>query len=622
MRSRQVAGLGVLLVAGIVTARLVRVILGEPGYPLWDEAAQGLAGLDLADAVHSGNPLRILQVLNERVTWPFVHSIFLLPGFLLLGSGYATGDLVSAVLFGAAAMAAFAAGLTLHPTRGAWAGTAAAVLLLLAPAYRLFGTQTMLEIPGAFLLGTALACYARAGTPGEPGTGGSHPMLRAAGFVSAALFLTKYNYGLLWLIPLAIHEATGCSAAGFGERLGAARAWIRGRSWLHPFPLFVAAYGLFLASIVLTGGWDVLVLGQKVSIHSAGNPAYFLYVVLLLRLGARWIRKRDEVRAQWRAIPGRARTLLATIGTPLAIWFAVPIPNRVQAFASFVQNRTDAFSMSLLDRLAYYPRVFCADYAPDPIAGAILLALAAIPPRGTRRGDPARLLYLAMWVGFLATTFHAYHQPRFIFTTALLIWLSAARTVVSFMDALLDRPGVPTRLAPAAWTAALAALLACGVWGGPADSRLRREHNGWQSGPPFGPVLDWIARETARRPGRTVLLGHNVRLSPAVVAWHLRIESASLRGAAPARLPGPPAADSAAFLSHAGALLRRYDRVLAVLPTPGGALVDASLLAEARDDSLTTELLRATPGVTASHEAHFPDAGFRALVLARAARGE
>ena len=614
--TRSLALLGVLLVAGAVAARLVRIAAGEPGFPLWDEAAHGLAGLDLADALRAGDLPGLLRVLNERVTWPFVHALLLLPGFLLLGSGYATGDVVSAVLLGGTAVAAFAAGLALHPTRGPWLGAMAAVLLLLAPAYRLHGTLTMLEVPGALLLAIALAWYVRAGLAGEPGTPRSRSALRAAGIASATLFLTKYNYGLLWLLPLAAHEATGSSAAGCRAVLDTALACLRGRPWLRPFPLFVAAYVLFLLAIVVTGGWDVVVAGHAVSIHSPGNPAYILYAILLIGAVTRWARRPAAARERWRALASRHRTLLATVGAPLAVWFAIPLPNRVQAFFSFVQNRSDAVPLGLLDRLVFYPHAFLADYAPVPAVGAVVLALALLPPRGTRRGDPARLVYLAMWVGLAAATFHAYHQSRFLFTTALMVWLSAGRAAVSLAERALARPEMPEALRRMAWGGALVALLAWGAWGGTSDLWLRAAHRGSQSGAALRPVLDWIADESARGPGRAVLLGYNVRVSPALVAWRLRLANPTLRRAAPARRPSPPpGADSAAFTAHASALLARHDRLLAILPIPGGSLVDASLLAEMRGDSLVVERLRTFPGVTVVAEERFSDAGFRVLEL-------
>jgi hypothetical protein len=613
-----VAGLAVLALASLLSARLVRVATGEPGYPLWDPAAHGLAGLDLADALRAGDPLAALRVLNACVTWPFVHALLLVPGFLILGNGYATGDVVSAVLFGAAAVALFAAGLALHPRRGAWLGAAAAVLLLLAPAYRLYGTLTMLEIPGALLLAVALGWLARAGSPGEPSTRRSRFALGAAGLASAALFLTKYNYGLLWLLPLALHEATGSSSAGAREALAGARAWLRGRAWLRPFPLFVAAYALFLVAIVVTGGWDVVVAGRSVSIHSPGNPAYFLYLILLARLAARWARRPASLREAWRALPPRARILLGTAGAPLALWFAIPVPNRVSALADFIRNRSDAVPLGLLDRLAFYPRAFVSDYAPGPAIGAAVLLLALVPPLRTRRGDSSRLVYLAMWVGLLASTLHGYHQSRFLFTTALLVWLSAAGSAVSLAERALARPAVPAPFRRALWGAALAALVAWGAWGGPSDGWLRAAHRGSQSGAALRPVLDWVADQVAREPGGTVLLGENVRLSPALVAWRLRLVSPALRRASPARAAAPaPGADRAASTARADHLLRRFPRVLAVLPVPGGELVDDALLAETRGDSLTVARMREIPGVAASAWAEFPEAGYRAVRLAR-----
>src|SRR5206468_2577701 len=101
----------------------------------------------------------------------------------------------------ATALALFAAGLRLHPTRGPWVGLAAATLALLAPIVRVFGSLCMLEMPGAFLL--ALTAWLHLRACREPA---SHSLLVAAGVSATALFFCKYNYGLMWFAALALCE--------------------------------------------------------------------------------------------------------------------------------------------------------------------------------------------------------------------------------------------------------------------------------------------------------------------------------------------------------------------------------------------------------------------------------
>ncbi|MEO5616543.1 MAG: hypothetical protein ABIS67_02120, partial [Candidatus Eisenbacteria bacterium] len=173
----------------------------HPSLPLWDEAAHGYAGVQVADAFRHFNPLELFLALNRQVVWPFVHSLLLAPALLLGGNTFAAAEAASLALYAATILAIFFAGTLLHPTRGALVGLAAASLALLAPSYRLFGSLAMLEIPGALLLAIALSLHALAARePLVPGR------LRAAGLATTALFLCKYNYGLMWLLPLAFWE--------------------------------------------------------------------------------------------------------------------------------------------------------------------------------------------------------------------------------------------------------------------------------------------------------------------------------------------------------------------------------------------------------------------------------
>ena len=101
-------------------------------------------------------------------------------------------------------------------------------------------------------------------------------------FSSAALFFTKYNYGLLWLAPLVLNEAwMACGGPrGVFDR---AVALARRIDLRRPFTLFVAISLLALAAIALTGGGTLRVGELAVSVTSIGNPLLVLVAIVLAR---------------------------------------------------------------------------------------------------------------------------------------------------------------------------------------------------------------------------------------------------------------------------------------------------------------------------------------------------
>ncbi|HEY2953889.1 MAG TPA: hypothetical protein VGK89_01425 [Candidatus Eisenbacteria bacterium] len=592
----------VLVAAALAAAGLVRIVRTEPGLPLWDEAAQGFAGLEAADALARFRPLEFLAVLNRQVVWPFVHALLLLPGFALLGPGFDTPAMVSAVLFGLTAALVFAAGLALHPARGAWIGALAAGLLIASPAYRLFGTLGMLEMPGAALLALSIALHVRCAGPDA-----RRPWLAAAGASTAALFLLKYNYGLLWLGALLANEWFRLPRAERRERITRAAAWLRAGRLLRPGPLLLATYLAGLAALSFTGGFELTVFSRRVSVHSPGNPAYALLVILTVWAMAAIARDPAGWRARWRSLPERHRVLLATVGAPLWAWFLVPWPNRVRALADFVANRHSGPSPWSLEGLLYYPRAFATDYSPAEVIGWAVFLLSLVPPRRSRPG--AWLLYIALAIGFEGTAAHRYHQPRFLFTTALLVWLNAARAAVQLATPVLER--APRWVREPAWVAALVAALA--LLPRPEEARVRAGHRAWRTSETLLPVMDQVLDRAAREPERAVLLGYSYALSPGLLAWRAREVRPELPTARlPRRAPWLPAdAPETEIAARLDRLLAPGALVLAALPTPGSAAYTPQWASEVWADSVTAEGLGSDPGVAEEGGADVPVAGFR-----------
>lgn len=570
-RDRSIYGrLAVLGFAVLAAGHLARLARTHPSFPLWDEAAHGVAGVEVADALRHFNPVELFLALNRQAVWPFVHSLVLAPFFLLFGRGFASAELASVTLWAGMVLLAFLAGRALHPTRGTWAGLAAAALALTAPIDRAFATLAMLEVPGAFFLLLAFVLHAR--TFRAPAARGP---LALSGLASAALFFCKYNYGLLWLLPLALFEWLLLPAADRGRARAALRTRLTVRWWRRPVPALLAIGSLAALAIEITGGTEFTVLRNHVSLHSAGNLAYALFLValawLLVPRGARgsrllWLGARS---------PERVRVLAGTMAVPLAIWFA--LPGHLREFVGFLHNRETGPPPYTLDALAFYPRAFLADYAA-PGVGLVVLVLAALvvltlPRRRLRpaaeESPPdlaAKLAGLALLLGFLLTELHRYRQGRFFFTVAPLVWLCAARTTACAFDAMLRRVAFrPVREGLWGWLAGV--LLVFGWLAAPLDSEVLERRISLRGPNTLAPALDAIldalrprldppayryaAFEAPQRPepapapdanrdfpARAVLLGSGNVLSPGLVAWWARATRPEIpRAALPKRPP-------------------------------------------------------------------------------------
>ena len=597
------AGIAALAVAA--TVQLWRIAGADRGLPLWDPAEHGVAGVALAEALKRGDFPGFLLGINRQVLWPFAHSLLLFPWALVFGSGYAAAAQLSAVLYAGAVLALFGAGLGLHPARGAWVGATAAALMLLSPIARVFGSLCMLEMPGALFLALALWLQVRACR--EPASRG---LLIAAGASGAALFFCKYNYGLLWLLPVAFHEWLATPAAARAALRARAAAWLFGRRWLAPFPVFMALYALAIAGIVVTGGGEFTIAGRHVSVRSPGNPLYGFYVLALVR-AAISVRRAGGVRAVAARLSERHRILVATVALPIAAWFLIPSPSRFGTFFGFVVNRETAEPLFSLGRWLDYPRAFAHDYSPAPWVGWIVLALALVPPRRSpTRRDPRTLVYLAMWVGLLATAVHHYHQPRFLFTVAPLLWLCAALNAVSWLDRALA--AVPRPAREAAWGAALMAPLAWPLLGPPAVEATAAARARLSSPPALAPVLERLLDLSAGSERPPMLLGYANVLSPALLRWqglltHPALPERRLPGYAPTVSPDAGAEAMAARIEAMRASGRPVLAALATRRFPD----DAEYRAETRADSITAALLAGDPYAVAESDSVFEAAGFR-----------
>jgi len=575
--------------------------------PLWDESAQGFVAVQIADALRHGRVIELLALINAQVVWPPLHALLLAPLVLIHGPAFVNGALLSTLALAGTAFLAFVAGLRLSREHGALAGLIAAIAWLTAPLAQGFGMLGMLESPGACLLLLALVCRLRALW---------HPHARGAwvtaGLSSAALVLFKYNYGLMWLGALAIFEWTERTDAERRTARAALTTWWARGGWRRPVPLIVAAWVLLLAIILVTGGVAIHPFEVPISIRSPGNPAYGLFVFVVGAAAIAYARDRAAWSARWRRVPPGYRAMLAWLVVPLLVWFLIPVPNRVRALVEFSLNRTSGPAPFSLAGLTYYPRALLESYAAAPWAGALALVALLVPPRGRAHGPAtrgARLVWIAALTGLIATSAHRYHDPRFLFTTAPLVWLNLGRVVADGI-ALLSR-----RASRAAAAVAALALVALAVWGWRAPAPTERAdatRDAYRSDPallvPVDAVLDLALTQTRD----VALLGTSNALSPALLAWRARQRGLPATASMPPPRPVTPAvlepygsvAAAAEARMSAGAL------TIVALPVAGSAL-DAMSGGEVRADSAVAARLRFDARLQSRYDSTFAAAGVR-----------
>ena len=372
---------------------------------------------------------------------------------------------------------------------------------------QIFATVVMLEIPGTLLLLLAVGLYARSLESGHPRD------FALACVVTTALFFCKYNYGLIWIVPMIANEvirgrrSSGLQATESLKRLGAALR--------RPWPAILAV-GLLLATIIeIAGPWRFSVGGRAVSVSSAGPFLYALYVLTLLGWFVRPRRSLKTARHLLGRLDSRARLMLTFIVFPAALWMVVP--SHTINFVKFLVNRSTGSPVPSLDNLLFYPRVFIAEYSPSPAVGVMVLLLVVFSLRRLRGADETgRMLALALLFSTIATVAHPYKQPRFFFLTATLLWFAGSREAVE----LLSRATFRERESTQRWIAATLAglvLLTAAVIAVDAD-RLLRGHRRHTVNASTADVLNSITDEAATV-RTSVLLGTWNHLSPWLVEW-------------------------------------------------------------------------------------------------------
>jgi len=498
-----------LLVVAIlrVSTPVMALAVGSARVPQWDMAKYGVSGLRLARTLQDIDPLSFLRHLNGLDVWPPVFPLLEVPVFLLAGPGYASARGLVAALFVMAIVVAFWSGLQSHHRFGFAVAALTAALVAASPMTQVFATVVMLEVPGMLLLLLAVGFYLR-----SLETGHARDFTFAC-IAATTLFFCKYNYGLIWILPmmanevLRAHGPSGLQPTKTSRSLGAALR----RPWSA-----LLVIGLLGAAIIeIAGPWRFSIGGRAVSVGSAGPLLYALYALTLVGWLLRPRHSLLMARQLHARVGFRARSMLTFIAFPVALWMVMP--SHTINFVKFLVNRSTGPPVLSLESLLFYPRIFIGEFSPSPAVGIAVLFLAASSLRRLRGSDVAgRVLALALLFSTIAGLAHPYKQPRFFFLTAILLWVAGSREAVELAARATSRVGDKPRRWIAA-TLAGAALLSTATAAVDVD-RLHRGHRQHTVNASTTEVLDAITGEAAKVRA-SVLLGTWNHLSPWLVEW-------------------------------------------------------------------------------------------------------
>jgi hypothetical protein len=496
-------------VAGIVAQHTIDVVTAERLLPRWDLATHlGHGWLDY-HLLATGQVHRFLWDLWLQGYWPPMFSIFQVPFYLVLGGEMASGlwsGLIAFVLVGLTG----AAVQRRQWDQGVILPASLYLALLMSSPYLLaYAPLTMTEMFGAWiqlLVLLAWVHYHRAPTPAAA---------RLFAVSLTVLFFTKYNYFLLLVAPLVIHEWLGrTEGATIGQRLAGFGRWT-GRQVSTPTGALLVLYLALLLIIHRTGGFEFRVLGQRVSIHSAGNSGYVVLYFVMARI---WFKHRKG-RIDWELLKSadlRVGPLLWWFVLPVTIWMASPYPNHIRDFTSLVFARPMGEPSVAAGLASYLDALRTVYFFNEWMLAAVVVAFGIAAVRYRRQAPFMQLLILAVPIQFVAITFHQTRFTRFLLLTMVLLCLTGATEVGRwFARSALGRQVAGVL---AAVVLASGVLMARQVVTQERFRAIAFEH--YTNGPALLAALDSVRAELTSG-DRLAIVGQGDSISPALFRWEL-----------------------------------------------------------------------------------------------------
>ena len=426
-------------IARLVYEHTIAIVEAKGLLPRWDVASHlGAGWLDYHYLI-TGQIHRLLWDLWMQGYWPPMHSIYQIPFYLLRGPAMSSGLSSSLVAFVLAGIT----GTMLLWRQWRWASLLPVSLylglLISSPLLLAYASVTMTEMLGALAQLLVLLCYLRYRQRPDRATA------RLFAISLTTLFFTKYNYFLMLAVPLVLHEWLD-RTKGWGVQRKAAAFWGWTRRVLStPAGALLGLYLAGVLAILLTGGFEFHVSGQRVSVRSIGNTGHVVLYIVILRFIYLYRRGRLD---RWRTTSDDlVRAIFVWFVVPVTIWLASPYPNHIKDFFNLVINRpmgapsVEAGAMSYVSALR-------TEYFYSPWVIAIALAIFVVAAiRYWRQPPLMQWLILTVVLQFGVIAVHQTRFARFLILPVVLLCLAASAEVGAW---LRTDPGANRRRIPGA----------------------------------------------------------------------------------------------------------------------------------------------------------------------------
>jgi hypothetical protein len=496
-------------VARVVDEHTIQVVASRHLLPRWDLATHLAQGWMDYHLFVTGQVFRLLWDLWLQGYWPPMLSIFQVPFYLVLGGTITSGLRSTLAAFALAGLVGCVLLWRLWKIGAVVAASVFLALLISSPYLLAYASVTMTETLGALVQLVVLLSYQ---WHRERQTTSS---ARLFAISLTLLFFTKYNYFVLLVVPLVLHEWFDRTSHWTSTaRIASFRIWARRASSSWTVRL-VAAYGIGLLIVLATGGFDAHVLGKRISVHTIGNSGY---AVVYLLLGRLWY-LHHRGRIDWThaiAIDPLVRPLLTWFVLPVTIWLASPYPNHIRDFTNLVINRPVGESSVEAGLTTYIDALRTTYFYSVWVLIAVIAVFAFACVKYREQPPVIQWLVVAVPLQIFAIAIHQTRFPRFLLLTVVQLCFVASSEIGRWF---VGRRRLGVGANPVA-----AIVLVAGVFAARsvvAEPRFRDlAFENYTDDETLRAAFELI-RSELNAEDRLAIVGQSNELSPALLRWEL-----------------------------------------------------------------------------------------------------
>ncbi len=493
----------------VVSHHTIDAVRAQHLLPRWDLATHLVQGWLDYHLLLTGQIHRLLWDLWLQGYWPPGLSIWQVPFYLVLGGDMTSGLWSSAAAFVLVGVTGVVVLWRQWRDGGFLPASLFLALLLSSPFLLAYAIVTMTEMLGALAQLVVLLCYQRYREDAS---------VRAARLFALSLttlFFVKYNYFVLLVVPLLLHEWLERTSGWSGARRVSSLWRYTRRTLSSPSGAFVGLYLVALVIVLGTGGFEIRLLGQRISMRSIGNTGHVVLYILLARLW--YLHRRGRIDwARLTAADPRVRPLVVWFAVPVTTWLASPYPNHIRDVANLVINRPLGEPTVGTGVSTYLDALGGAYFYSEWTLAFVVAVFVAAAVRYRRQPPLMQLLIVAVPLQFAAIALHQTRFPRFLLLTVVLLCLAAASEIGRWVAGARLGRLVAGLLAP--FVVASGVIAARGLVTEQRFRALAFEHYVFSE--PLRPALESIRGDLSAG-DRLLVVGHTDQLSPALFRWEL-----------------------------------------------------------------------------------------------------